>query len=217
MYTGIRKNITNDGSSVGVDMKKKFGVIGVIAIVVLLIGALLIGTYNGLVGEREKVTKAFSDVKVQYQRRADLVDNLVNTVKGSANFEQTTLTNVTEARAKVGKMTIDASSSQEQIKQYVEAQNQMTGSLSRLIAVAENYPDLKTTAAFRDLMVQLEGTENRIAVARSDYNEIARPYNTRVQTFPTSIVAGIFGFSKQAYFESASGTENAPKVNFGTK
>ena len=108
MYTGIRKNITNDGSSVGVDMKKKFGVIGVIAIVVVLIGALLIGTYNGLVGEREKVTKAFSDVKVQYQRRADLVDNLVNTVKGSANFEQTTLTNVTEARAKVGKMTIDA-------------------------------------------------------------------------------------------------------------
>ena len=109
-------------------MKKKFGVIGVIAVVVVLIGALLIGTYNGLVGEREKVTKAFSDVKVQYQRRADLVDNLVNTVKGSANFEQTTLTNVTEARAKVGKMTIDASSSQEQIKQYVEAQNQMTGS-----------------------------------------------------------------------------------------
>lgn len=197
-------------------MKSKLGVIGIIVAVVVLVGALLVGSYNGLVAEREKVTKAFSDVKVQYQRRADLVDNLVSTVKGSANFEQETLTKVTEARATVGKMTIDSNSTQEQVQQYVEAQNQMTSSLSRLIAVAENYPDLKTTAAFQDLMVQLEGTENRIAVARSDYNEVARPYNTRVQTFPTNIVASLFGFTKQAYFESAAGTENAPKVDFGT-
>ena len=197
-------------------MKSKLGIIGIIAAVVVLIGALLVGSYNGLVAEREKVTKAFSDVKVQYQRRADLVDNLVSTVKGSANFEQETLTQVTNARASVGKVSIDANSSQEQVQQYVEAQTQMTSSLSRLIAVAENYPDLKTTAAFQDLMVQLEGTENRIAVARSDYNEVARPYNTRVQTFPTNIVASLFGFTKQAYFESAAGTENAPKVDFGT-
>lgn len=206
----------NDENVRGANMKSKLGVIGIIVAVVVLVGALLVGSYNGLVAEREKVTKAFSDVKVQYQRRADLVDNLVSTVKGSANFEQETLTKVTEARATVGKMTIDSNSTQEQVQQYVEAQNQMTSSLSRLIAVAENYPDLKTTAAFQDLMVQLEGTENRIAVARSDYNEVARPYNTRVQTFPTNIVASLFGFTKQAYFESAAGTENAPKVDFGT-
>lgn len=197
-------------------MKSKWGAIGIIVAVVVLIGAVLVGTYNGLVSDREKVTKAFSDVKVQYQRRADLVDNLVSTVKGSADFEQSTLTQVTEARANVGKVNIDANSSQEQVQAYVEAQNQMTGSLSRLIAVAENYPTLRTTDAFRDLMSQLEGTENRIAVARSDYNEVARPYNTRIQTFPTNVIAGMFGFSKQAYFESQAGTETAPKVDFGT-
>ena len=197
-------------------MKRSWIIIGSIAAVVLLIGGIVAASYNGLVAQRESVTKAFSDVKVQYQRRADLVDNLVSTVKGSANFEQETLTKVTEARANVGKMTINENSSQEQIQAYVDAQNQMTGSLSRLIAVAENYPDLKTTAAFQDLMSQLEGTENRVAVARSDYNEVARSYNTKVQTFPTNILAGMFGFGKQAYFESTSGTETAPKVDFST-
>jgi LemA protein len=197
-------------------MKRSWIIIGSIAAVVLLIGGIVAASYNGLVAQRESVTKAFSDVKVQYQRRADLVDNLVSTVKGSANFEQETLTKVTEARANVGKMTINENSSQEQLQAYVDAQNQMTGSLSRLIAVAENYPDLKTTAAFQDLMSQLEGTENRVAVARSDYNEVARSYNTKVQTFPTNILAGMFGFGKQAYFESTAGAETAPKVDFST-
>ena len=173
-------------------------------------------SYNNFTSQQESIKGSWAEVENQLQRRNDLIPNLVSTVKGSANFEQETLTQVTNARASVGKVSIDANSSQEQVQQYVEAQNQMTSSLSRLIAVAENYPDLKTTAAFQDLMVQLEGTENRIAVARSDYNEVARPYNTRVQTFPTNIVASLFGFTKQAYFESAAGTENAPKVDFGT-
>ncbi len=194
---------------------KKFMVPGIIVAVVLLLVMMLAGTYNSLVQDREKVTAAFSNVETQYQRRADLVDNLVNTVKGSSEFEKSTLTAVTDARAQVGKTKIDASASQEQVQQYVEAQNQMTGALSRLIAVAENYPDIKSTAAYQDLMSQLEGTENRIQVARSDFNNTARPYNARIQTFPTNIVANIFGFDAKAYFESQDGADKAPKVDFG--
>jgi LemA protein len=176
---------------------------------------MLTGTYNSLVGDREKVRTSFSNLESQYQRRVDLVGNLVNTVKGSSNFEKDTLVEITNARSIVAGIKIDSNTSQEQLQKYVEAQNQMTGSLSRLIAVAENYPDIKSTAAYQDLMAQLEGTENRIQVARSDYNEVARPYNTRLQTFPTSLIAGMFGFEKSAYFESTSGAENAPKVDFG--
>lgn len=193
---------------------KKFIVPGVIVGVLLLVGLWIGGTYNGLVGDREKVNASFSNVETQYQRRADLVDNLVSTVKGSSEFEQETLTAVTDARAKVGKVSIDASATQAQVQQYVEAQNQMTSSLSRLIAVAENYPDIKSTAAYQDLMSQLEGTENRIQVARSDFNEVARPYNARVQTFPTVVIANMFGFGQRAYFESESGSEKAPTVDF---
>lgn len=196
-------------------MNKKWLPWAIVGGIVLLIVVMFVGIYNGLVGDREKVTKALSDVKVQYQRRADLVDNLVATVKGSSNFEKDTLTAVTDARAQVGKVTIDASATSEQIQQYVAAQNQMTGSLSRLIAVAENYPDIKSTAAYQDLLSQLEGTENRIAVARSDYNEIARPYNTRVQTFPTNIIAGMSGFTARPYFEAEAGSEKVPTVDFG--
>ena len=193
---------------------KKFITPGIIVGVLLLIVLWIGGTYNSLVQDREKVTASFSNVQTQYQRRADLVGNLVNTVKGSSNFEQDTLTAVTDARSKVGKVTIDASASQEQVQQYVEAQNQMTSSLSRLIAVAENYPDIKSTAAYQDLMSQLEGTENRIQVARSDFNNVARPYNARVQTFPTNVIANLFGFSQRAYFESQDGAEKAPTVDF---
>ncbi len=196
------------------DKYKKFIAPGIIVGVLLLIALWVGGTYNSLVQNREKVTASFSNVQTQYQRRADLVGNLVNTVKGSSNFEQQTLTAVTDARAKVGKVTIDVSASQEQVQQYVEAQNQMTSSLSRLIAVAENYPDIKSTAAYQDLMSQLEGTENRIQVARSDFNEVARPYNARIQTFPTNVIANLFGFSQRAYFESQDGAEKAPAVDF---
>lgn len=197
-------------------MKSKWLVPGIIIGVVVLLVVSLMGTYNSLVGDREKVRSSFSSLQSQYQRRTDLVGNLVSTVKGSANFEQQTLQNITEARSRVGSIKIDASTSQEQMRQYVDAQNQMTGALSRLIAVSENYPELKTTAAFQDLMVQFEGTENRIQVARSDYNEVARPYNARLQTVPTALVANLFGFKPFAYFEATSGAETAPKVDFGT-
>jgi LemA protein len=193
---------------------KKFIVPGIIVGVLLLVGLWIGGTYNSLVGDREKVSAAFSNVETQYQRRADLVDNLVATVKGSSGFEQETLTAVTDARAQVGKVSIDANASQADVQKYVEAQNQMTSSLSRLIAVAENYRDLKSTAAYQDLMSQLEGTENRIQVARSDFNEVARPYNARVQTFPTVLIANLFGFDQRAYFQSESGAEKAPTVDF---
>lgn len=193
----------------------KFIVPGVIVGILLIIGLWIGGTYNSLVGDREKVTTAFSNVETQYQRRSDLVKNLVATVEGSSNFEKDTLTAVTDARAQVGKVTIDANASSEQVKQYVEAQNQLTSSLSRLIAVAENYPDIKSTAAYQDLMSQLEGTENRIQVARSDFNEVVRPYNTRLQTFPTNVLATLFGFTQRAYFQSESGSDKAPTVNFG--
>ena len=196
-------------------MNKKWLPWAIVGGVLVLVVMMFVGMFNGLVSDREKAITALSNIDSQYQRRADLVDNLVRTVKGVSNFEQDTLTQVTNARAQVGKMTIDASASSEQIQQYVEAQSQVTGSLSRLIAVAENYPELKAPGAYQDLMSQLEGTENRIQVARSDYNEIARPYNTRIQTFPTNIFAGMFGFTARPYFEASAGSETAPTVDFG--
>ena len=193
---------------------KKFIVPGIIVGVLLLIGLWIGGTYNSLVGEREKVTAAFSNVETQYQRRIDLVGNLVNTVKGSSDFEKSTLTEITEARAKAGSVKVDASSSQAQVQQYVEAQNQMNSALSRLLVTVEAYPNIKSTDAYRDLMSQLEGTENRIQVARSDFNNTARTYNTRIQTFPTNVIANLFGFSQRAYFESQEGADKAPTVDF---
>ena len=193
---------------------KKFIVPGIIVGVLLLIGLWIGGTYNSLVGEREKVTAAFSNVETQYQRRIDLVGNLVNTVKGSSDFEKSTLTEITEARAKAGSVKVDASSSQAQVQQYVDAQNQMNSALSRLLVTVEAYPNIKSTDAYRDLMSQLEGTENRIQVARSDFNNTARTYNTRIQTFPTNVIANLFGFSQRAYFESQEGADKAPTVDF---
>ena len=184
-------------------------VVGVLVLIALMIG----GLYNGLVGQRESVTKAFSDVKVQYQRRADLIPNLVNTVKGSSEFEQSTLTQVTEARTKATSINVNAENP-EQVQEYINAQNQVSSSLGRLIATVESYPDIKSTAAYRDLLTQLEGTENRIAVARSDFNKAAQPYNARVQTFPTNVFAGMFGFAKFPYFEADAGSEKAPTVDF---
>ncbi len=197
-------------------MKSKWFIPGVVIGIIVILVALFSGTYNSLVGDREKVRTSFSNLESQYQRRTDLVGNLVNTVKGSSAFEQDTLTKVTEARSNVAGIKIDNNTSQEKLQAYVDAQNQMTGALSRLIAVAESYPDIKSTAAYQDLMSQLEGTENRIQVARADYNEVARPYNTRLQTFPTMLIAGLFGFEKAPYFQASSGAETAPKVDFST-
>lgn len=190
-------------------------ILGVIGAVVVL-GALMIGgSYNGMVAQRETVRESLGKLDSQYQRRADLVPNLVSTVKGAADFEKSTLTEVTEARAKATSMKIDAANATpEQIQQYQAAQGELSQALGRLLAVSENYPQLRATEAFRDLQAQLEGTENRIAVARNDYNGVARTYNTSVQTFPRNIVAGMFGFEKQPYFEADKGAEKAPKVDF---
>ena len=195
-------------------MNKKYIVPGIIIGVLLLLAVWIGGTYNSLVQSRESVNTAISNVDSQYQRRGDLIDNLVATVKGSSDFEQETLTAVTEARSKASGVTIDANSSPEQIQQYVEAQNQTTSSLNRLLVTVESYPNIKSTDAYRDLLSQLEGTENRIQFARSSFNEAARAYNVRVQTFPTNVLAGMFGFAPQAYFEADDGAEDAPKVDF---
>lgn len=197
-------------------MKSKWLVPGIILGIVVLVGLMIGSTYNSLVQQREKVVASFKNVETQYQRRADLVPNLVNTVKGSSNFEQQTLTQVVEARSKATSVTVDPSNaSPEQVQQYMAAQNGVTSSLSRLLAVVENYPDIKSTAAYQDLLSQLEGTENRIQVARSDYNNTAQPYNARVQTFPANIVAGMFGFTQRPYFEASAGSDKAPTVDFG--
>lgn len=199
-------------------MKSKWLIPGIIVGVIAVFALILGGTYNGLVSQREKVTAAFGNVETQYQRRADLIPNLVSTVKGSSTFEQDTLNQVVEARAKATGITIDASkATPEQMQQYIDAQNGVTSSLSKLLAVVENYPDIKSTAAYKDLMSQLEGTENRIQVARSDYNNIAQPYNARIQTFPTNIVAGLFGFTQRPYFQAAAGADKAPTVDFGSQ
>lgn len=197
----------------------KRGIVYVVAglAALLVIFAIAIGgTYNSMVASRESVRTSFSKVQNQYQRRAELVPNLVATVKGAANFEQSTLTKVVEARAKATSTTIDPSkATPEQLQQYQAAQGELSQALGRLLAVTENYPELKATEAFRDLQVQLEGTENRIATARNDFNDTAKGYNTRVQRFPANVVAGMFGFSTYPYFEADKGAETAPNVNFG--
>lgn len=196
---------------------------GTIALVVILLlvgfaGCAGCGTYNGLVGLDESVERAWADVETQYQRRADLIPNLVNTVKGAADFEQETLESVTAARARATSINISADDLDDpaKMRQFMEAQSQLGQSLGRLLAVAENYPQLRATEAFRDLQVQLEGTENRINVARRDYNGAVQSFNTGVRRFPANIVAGLFGFDRRTPFEADAGAETAPEVDFGT-
>jgi LemA protein len=196
-------------------MNRKWLVPGIIIGVIVILAMIVIGGYNGLVGQRESVNKTFGNLQSQYQRRADLVPNLVSTVKGAANFEQETLTQVTEARAKATSINIDPSkATPEQLAQYQQSQGELSQALGRLLAVTENYPDLKAVAAFPDLQVQLEGTENRIAVARKDYNDVSATYNATIQRFPANITAAIFGFEKFPYFDAQPGAETAPEVDF---
>lgn len=182
----------------------------------LLAGSCGIRSYNGLVGLSQAVDAQWAQVESVYQRRADLIPNLVATVQGAANFEQSTLTAVTEARASVGKLqaTPDMVNNPAAFAQWQQAQNQLSGALSRLLVVAEAYPDLKATANFRDLQAQLEGTENRITVERMRFNEAAQAYNTKRSLFPTSLIANFTGFKEKAYFQSVPGAERAPSVNF---
>ena len=198
-------------------MKK--GCIGliVLGIIALALFGWVKNSYNGLVKDQESVETAWAQVENVYQRRADLIPNLVETVKGYAKHEQETLEGVIEARANATKVTIDPSNmTPEDLKKYQEAQGEVTNALSRLIAVSESYPDLKANQNFLELQNQLEGTENRIAVERNKFNEVAREYNTKRRTFPTNIIAGIFGFGDKPYFQAQEGADKAPKVDFGT-
>lgn len=173
------------------------------------------GVYNNLVTQDEGVKTAWSQVENQYQRRADLIPNLVNTVKGYAAHEKNTLEGVMNARAKATQTTIDPTNlNEETMKQYQAAQGELSNALSRLMVVVERYPELKANENFRELQVQLEGTENRITVERKRFNEVAQGYNTYVRTFPNNILSGIFGFQTKAYFTAEAGAEKAPQVEF---
>ncbi|MBO4443781.1 MAG: LemA family protein [Bacteroidaceae bacterium] len=188
-------------------------------IIVIILLALIvlwgIGINNKMVSQEEGVTTAWANVESQYQRRADLIPNLVNTVKGYAAHESETLQAVVNARAKATSINLDAENmTPEQLKEFQEAQSQVTGALGRLIAVAENYPDLKANENFKELQAQLEGTENRIAVERKNYNGVVKAYNTYIRKFPQSLFANVLGFDKKPYFEAEEGTEKAPTVEF---
>jgi len=190
---------------------------GAIVLVVLLIGGMvLVGGYNSLVTGEEGVKSAWSQVENVYQRRADLIPNLVATVKGVANFEKETYTAVTEARAKVGqiKITPEMLNDPNAIAKFQQAQGELGSALSRLLVVSENYPELKANQNFLDLQSQLEGTENRIAQERRNYNQVAQSYNTMVRRFPKNIIASIFGFKQKAYFTAEEGSNKAPEVKF---
>lgn len=190
----------------------------VVAAALVLLGGTCVATYNKLVRLDQAAAAQWAQVQNAYQRRADLVPNLVETVKGAAAFERQTITDVTEARSRVGQLAApkDIATNPDAFKQYQNAQDQLGGALSRLLVVAEAYPNLSATQNFRDLQAQLEGTENRITVERMRYNEAARDFDTARASFPTSIVAGVFGgrFSEKQYFAAKAGSEVPPKVKF---
>ncbi|HEY9047836.1 MAG TPA: LemA family protein [Ohtaekwangia sp.] len=197
-------------------MKKGLIIIGVIILAVLILYSFFAGRYNKMVELQENIPKEWAQVENQYQRRADLIPNLVNTVKGYANFEKETLTKVIEARASATQVKIDPSNiTPEQLQQFQQAQNGLSSALSRLLVVAESYPELKANQNFLDLQAQLEGTENRIAVARNRFNEVVQPYNVYIKRFPNNALAGMYGFTPKGYFEAAPGSEKAPTVDFG--
>jgi LemA protein len=186
-------------------------------LVIALLGAwATVGNYNKLVRLDQDVAAQWAQVENVYQRRADLVPNLVATVKGAANFEKDTLTAVTEARARVGQMQGEPTKDPASMQRYQQAQDQLGGALSRLLVVAERYPELKATESFRDLLAQLEGTENRITVERMRFNDAAREFNTTRRMFPTTLVAGFFGprFDEKAYFQATAGASAPPQVKF---
>lgn len=186
----------------------------IIAVIVLII-AVFFSMYNGLVKKQEAVESQWAQVENVYQRRADLIPNLVATVKGYAAHEEGTLTSVVEARSKATSITIDPSNiTPEQLEQFQAAQDQLSGALNKLLAIQENYPDLKANENFLALQSQLEGSENRITVERQKFNERAKEYNQSIRMFPRNIIASMFGFEKIGYFKAAAGSDVAPKVEF---
>ena len=189
--------------------------IGVILVIAFIIYRFFAGAYNNMVTYDESTNEKWAAVQSSYQRRADLIPNLVSTVKGYADFEQETLTKVIEARAKATSITIDPSNtSPEQFAQFQQAQDQLSGALSRLLVTVERYPDLKANKNFLELQAELSGTENRINVARNDYNTAVKAYNTYVRKFPQNMIAGMFGFEKRSMFEAAQGSDVVPTVEF---
>lgn len=194
-------------------MKGKF-IIGIVVVVIIAIYG--IGVNNGLVDREESVEGAWAQVENQYQRRADLIPNLVNTVRGAADFEQETLTAVTNARSNASSINISADDLNDpaKLQQFQQAQAQLSGALSRLLVTVERYPELRANSNFRDLQAQLEGTENRISTERKRFNDAAQSYNASIRKFPTSIFASIGGFERKAYFEAEQGAEQAPTVDF---
>jgi LemA protein len=198
---------------------KRYGCLIAAVVVVLIFGMYLVGVYNGLVGAQQAVESQWAQVQNVYQRRADLIPNLVASVKGAANFEQTTLTQVIEARSRVGQLSPQASADilndPAKFARYQQAQDSLSSALSRLMVVVEQYPQLQAVQAFRDLMTQLEGTENRVAVERRTFNQVAQDYNTRIRRFPAALFASMMGFQPKPYFQAAPGAETAPKVDFG--
>jgi len=196
------------------NMKLSKGTIGIIAAIVIIC-AWAASAYNGMVGVQESATTAMANVQSAYQRRADLIPNLVETVKGYAAHERGTLEDVVAARSKATSINIDPENmTPEKLKEYQQAQGELSTALGRLIAIQENYPDLKANENFRDLQVQLEGTENRINEARNKYNTAVQDYNVKIRRFPNSLLSGIFGFDKMAKFEAEAGAQKAPEVKF---
>lgn len=191
-------------------MKKSYVVLFVVAVIAIAIFGWVKSTYNGMVSVEEEATTALANVQSAYQRRADLIPNLVQTVKGYASHEKETLEGVVNARSKATSITLNA----ENIKEYQQAQGELSSALGRLIAIGEAYPDLKANENFRELQVQLEGTENRINVERNNFNKAVQTYNVAIRKFPSNLLAGILGFEKMDKFEAAAGSENAPKVEF---
>jgi LemA protein len=204
----------------GTGTKVALAVLGAIVLIVLVLGGAVASTYNSLVQLDQSAQSQWAQVENVYQRRADLVPNLVNTVKGAANFEQSTLTAVVEARSKVGQVTSGAienvARDPQAFARFQQAQDGLSSALSRMMVVMERYPELKATQGFRDLQSQLEGTENRIAVERMRFNETAQAFNTKRNTFPTVMIAGFFGakFQEKPYFKAVAGAEKPPEVKF---
>src|SRR3954447_20618737 len=190
------------------------GLVLILVVIAFVVGLWLLGGYNRLVGLDQEVNKRWGDVQTVYQRRADLIPNLVNTVQGAANFEKSTIVEVTNARANVGKVNIDPSKAPTdpaQIEQFQAAQGALSSALSRLLVVVERYPELKANQNFLTLQAQLEGTENRISVERNNFNTAVQNFNVAVRTFPTNLIAGMLGFSPKPFFAAQAGAENAPK------
>lgn len=190
-------------------------ILGVIALVIIMVYAGMKSTYNNIIIQDEQVTASWSQVVTDYQRRMDLIPNLVNTVKGYADFEQETLIGVIEARASATKVELNVNNLDENaIRQIEQSQQAVSSALSRLLVTVEKYPDLKANTNFRDLQAQLEGTENRIANARRKFNEATQSYNSYIRQFPKNLYASFFGFEKKPYFEATAGAETAPEVKF---